>query len=603
MAQITASTSEKIFTLTQFYGLNENPDGDTKLKFGEAAILRNFCVTRDRNLKKRPGTKTLCVLANNAPVVGMWSGFINDRDEIFLAAAGGKLWRIDFEHDFTATEIGNVNTDERVHIFGFNGHAYVMDGHTYQVYDGETLSPVVGYRPLVAVTVPPEGGGEVLEGVNKLNGMRRIWFSPDGEKAEFVLPEENIASVDWVKLTKDDSPISGYTVDLAAGKVTFNSAPERGVNTIEIGYSMVENGRSTVDAMRFSELYNGAQDTRVFIYGDGSYKAFYSGIDYDGVPRADYFPDLNEMAVGDQNTPITALIRHYSTLVVFKSNSTWSAKYGNITLADGSVISAFYVVPANRTIGNEAMGQVQLVLNSPRSLFGKDLYEWKNNNAYSANLTSDERQTKRISDRIYATLANFNTAECYCYDDNYTQEYYICDKDRALVHNYAADAWYEYNGLSITSMLSFHSETYLGTADGRLLHLDENYLSDDGKAIDCYWESGSMAFGQDYMRKYSAMTWIGIKPQDRGEVYVTIQTDRKSNYTEKLVASDLASFVRADFEDFSFKTNRRPTMAKLKIKAKKFVFYKLIFETNTATSGTTILAADIRVRYTGYAKG
>ena len=43
-------------------------------------------------------------------------------------------------------------------------------------------------------------------------------------------------------------------------------------------------------------------------------------------------------------------------------------------------------------------------------------------------------------------------------------------------------------------------------------------------------------------------------------------------------------------------------MTKLKIKAKKFVFYKLIFKSNSASSTATVLAADIRVRYTGYAK-
>ena len=43
-------------------------------------------------------------------------------------------------------------------------------------------------------------------------------------------------------------------------------------------------------------------------------------------------------------------------------------------------------------------------------------------------------------------------------------------------------------------------------------------------------------------------------------------------------------------------------MSLLKIKAKKFVFYKLVFRTSSADSTVTILAADIRVRFTGYAK-
>ena len=43
-------------------------------------------------------------------------------------------------------------------------------------------------------------------------------------------------------------------------------------------------------------------------------------------------------------------------------------------------------------------------------------------------------------------------------------------------------------------------------------------------------------------------------------------------------------------------------MKRLKLKAKKFVFYKLIFKSDSAETKATILAADIRVRFTGYSK-
>lgn len=147
----------------------------------------------------------------------------------------------------------------------------------------------------------------------------------------------------------------------------------------------------------------------------------------------DYFPDLNTVAVGDENTPITGMIRHYSSLLCFKSDSAWAIRYGIITLADGSLTPAFYTAPTNRAIGNAAPGQVRLILNSPRTLHGGDLFEWKNNGAYSANLTADERQAKRISDRIYATLGSFRFSDCFCWDDNDRQEYYSARGGRALV--------------------------------------------------------------------------------------------------------------------------------------------------------------------------
>lgn len=86
----------------------------------------------------------------------------------------------------------------------------------------------------------------------------------------------------------------------------------KGTNTVTVTYRKGEGARKEVCAMRFAELYNGSTDTRVFLYGDGSNRTIYSGIDGDsGQPSAEYFPDLYEARVGESNTPITSLVRHY----------------------------------------------------------------------------------------------------------------------------------------------------------------------------------------------------------------------------------------------------------------------------------------------------
>lgn len=604
MAQITGSANERVFQIRAWGGLNENPDGDTKLKMGEAAVMRNFRITRDGNLQRRPGSKEIADLGTE-PVRGIWNGNVGGVEQL-VAACGGKLWRLWDEEteSFIPREIGPISTENEVHFFGFSNALYMVNGREYKVWDGESLTDVGGYRPLVTVSVPPEGGGETLEQVNKLTGERRCWFSPDGSGTVFHLPEKGLLSLDYVKDLSTGEAIAtdSYTADLQVGTVTFNTAPEAGTNTIEIGWTMGENFREQVLKMRWGELYAGTQDTRIFLYGDGSSKAIYSGLDYEGQPRADYFPDLNEVAVGDANTPITGMIRHYSRLICFKTSSAWAIQYGTITLADGLQTEAFYVTPVNRSIGNVAPGQVRLVLNSPRTLHGSDVYEWKNNSSYSSNLSVDERQAKRISDRIYATVRKFDLENCYCYDDNWGQEYYICFAGKALVHNYAADAWYYYEDFDAVCMANFRGELLYGTSDGKMMHFSTEYLNNGGRAIDAYWESGSMSFGQDFQRKYSAMLWIGVKPESSAEINVTVQTDRSSSYTEKMVTSSLANFAHVNYAKYSYATNRKPQMSRLKIKAKKFVFYKLIFRTSAVDSTATILAADIRVRFTGYAK-
>ena len=442
--------------------------------------------------------------------------------------------------------------------------------------------------------------------MNRLTAKRRVWISPDGTGDTFQLPEKSLQSVDYVIDNATGNTVTtGWSADTTNGTVTFTSPPAQATNSYEIGYTAADDDgemRSQVESQKYYELFAGSQDTRIFLYGDGTNRCIYSGIDYNGNPRADYYPDLYECAVGDENTPITGMIRHYSQLVCYKSNSSWMIAATQATMADGLNVPAFYVVPVNRTIGNAAVGQVRLVLNSPYTLFGNDLYQWTNSSYYTSNLTSDERQAKRISDRIWKTLEGYDAASCYCYDDNDNQEYYIVHGTEALVCNYAADAWYRYTQFPVSCMVNLHENVYLGTTDGKLKHFDYRWLNDDGEAIPAYWESGSMAFGQDYMRKYSAMIWVGIKPEVASEVWATVQTDRSSTQNEKIVESFMASFSKANYGRWSFGTNRKPHMKRLKIKAKKFVFYKLVFHTETADTRATVLAADIRVRMTGNAK-
>jgi len=597
MAHLTASTGEKVYSIRKWLGLNQNPDGDTKLRYGEAAVMDNWRITRDGNLRRRPGT-ALVESIGSGTVRGLWSGVVAGR-ECVLAACDGRLYELFDGVDWKKTELGAVSAVGDVFLFGFSRRAYVLDGENYLVYDGVSLQPVEGYRPLVVTASPPEGGGTALEPVNKLTGARRVRFSPDGRALSFRLPETKLTSVDYVKDLVSGETLEGYTVDLEGGVVTVASAPASGADTLEIGYSVSETDRLRVERMAFAEIYNGSQDSRVFLYGDGSNEAIYSGLDEAGQPRADYFPDLNVMAVGESNTPITALIRHGSRLMAYKTGSTYSVYYGSVPLADGSLTAGFYVTPVNRAVGNVAPGQAMLVLNYPRTLHGKDCYEWKNNSAY---LTADERQARRISDRVQTTLGQFELSRCRCWDDNDHQEYYICCDDQALVHNYAADAWYFYSGFDARALMNFRGELYIGTGDGRVLHVSDLYRTDCGQPIRAYWESGSMDYYADHMRKYSSMIWVTVKPESNSHVVVTVETDRKSEFARKVISKSINAFGNLDFSAFSFLTSGRPQTKRLRIKAKKYAFYKLVFRSEQPDTTATILSADIRVRQTGYAK-
>lgn len=608
MSTIETKTNEQVWKLYQFLGLHENPDGDTKLKLGEASVCRNWRVTRDRNLRRRPGFHTLITLGEDAPVKCIWFGNING-DEIGLAAADDKLWKIHANGSYLSepVELGSMLTDKFVSIFPFSNIVYILNGYEYYSYDGSVFQTVTGYVPLVIVSRAPDGaGGETLEEVNKLNGKRRVWFSPDGTSNVFYLPEKGLVSIDTVIDTATGEAYSGsYTKSTTNGTVSFDSIPVRGVNTIEISYTVPIDYRNDVTNMTNAELYLGSQDTAVFLYGDGTNKAIYSSVNYLGEPSAEYFPDLNVVTVADDNTPITGLIRHNNRLMCYKTTATYTITFGLISLVDGTQKYGFYVVPSNKAIGNAALGQVRLVLNAPLTLFGNDLYKWENTSPYSADITRDERMAIRMSDRIYATLETFTPENCYCYDDNDNQEYYIWDDGVGLVYNYAADAWYTYtspDNLKVCSMCNIHDDLIFGFEDGTIRILSSNYFNDDGKAIDSYWESGSIDYGKPYQRKFMSNMWVGIKPQAASKVTVTIVTDKKSTYSERIIDNSLLDFWNINFADFSFLINRKPQIKKLKIKAKKFAFMKFILKADDLDSTATVLMIDPKIRETGYVK-
>ena len=727
MAQIVDSSDEKVFRIQEFLGLNESPDGDTKLKLGEASVMRNFKITRDHSLQKRPGMDSVgsivgdnviqiassstavrvdnnisstlqmypnaslvnneielsgvylsvtyenwedakwfywhgtddnyyqldrCVMSVDgdtttytwfmylmsvvpsggaiANVNGLWSGVVSGK-RVVVGSVDDRIVLTWHENEgFVFRELGTVNlfrgNINDITFFGFSNILYILTGNSYYRWDGEgglTLIDVYNaYYPLVAISIPPgnTGGGVSLQQVNLLSVSVRVWLSPDGTGKEFILPATEDIKYLGLEVTNlvtgEKYPSNNFYITSNSdsgidNKLVFSEAPAEGTNTIQVVYDPGGGSQSynpfdpyggTLNGMKYVEMYNGTTDSRVFLYGDGTNRIYYSDFDENGVPRADYFPELNVINIGTENTPVTGLVRHYSRLIAFKADESYSIQYGTITLPDGTSTAAFYCTPINRNLGNEAMGQARLVLNSPYTLCGKDLYEWKNNSSYSSNLSIDERQAKRISDRVYATLANFDFSRCYCYDDKDHQEYYICYDKKALVYNYAADAWYYYTDFDVTCMVNLNGDLYAGDSLGRLNLVSRNNRTDNGTEITGYWESGAEPFDREFMRKYSAMLWVVLRPELRSQVTVTVETDRKSDHAKKAAASSLMTFGNVDFRKWSFNTNRKPHTIRLKIKAKKFTYYKLILEYSGTNTTATVVAADMRIRYTGYAK-
>ena len=615
MAQIKGTDNSSILKIQAFLGLNENPDGDTTLKVGEMAEMRNFRITQDKHLQIRPGSKTILSLADalsslgqgntqdgaETRVYGVWRGIAGASAHI-LASFGGHIWDIDTKNS-AAKDKGSAPMGE-VSFFGFGGKVYLLGGGEYKSWDGGTdtaFATVEGYVPLIQTATTPKGEGTLVETVNRLTGKRRVQFSPDGTATVFQLPEKGINEVSSVK--SGGEPVTNCTMDLENGTVTFTAAPAAGTNTVEIEYRKGDGARSEVTGMKYSELFNGATDTRVFLYGDGTNRAVYSGVPFaTGRASAEYFPDLYELTVGESNTPLTALVRHYSRLMAFKTDSAWAILQGEIGLADGGSTAAFYVQPVNRQFGNEAPGQVRLLENNPLTMDAGSVYQWRSGSSYASYISNNENNAKRISDRVASTLKGFDLKKVLTANIKADHEFWFLHGTRALILNYANDSWYLYDGLPFSRIVEYEGTVIGFSDDGAVVEFSQKYRSDNGAPIDCYAATGAMDFDKDWLLKYSPMIFVAMQPASNARIKVTVETNRRSDYPEKTVAYSLATFLHVDFNHFSFATNRKPQVKKVKMKVKKATFYRLIFKSNSASATATVIETDIRLRYAGNVK-
>jgi hypothetical protein len=93
-----------------------------------------------------------------------------------------------------------------------------------------------------------------------------------------------------------------------------------------------------------------------------------------------------------------------------------------------------------------------------------------------------------------------------------------------------------------------------------------------------------------------------MQPEIDSRMEVTVKTDRRDEYLTKTVGNPLFTWENMDFSNFSFLLSTAPRMRRIKIKVKKFVYYKLIFTVTHPGARATVLGYDQQVRYSSNVK-
>ena len=610
--------SEKIFTVDKFLGLNESADGTTELKMGEASKIENFVVTDGYNLVSRPGVRI--VDRRDTQYLAIWRGYIGTEATRVIVYKDLNSGRIFVEAGEAFTTPLYCDPSMPIKIFPLGSRLYIYGtgdeincGRIEAVMalsfdENGNVSVLRGddalYRPVIATGCSPAGGGSKLEQVNILTKYVRIQFSSDGISTGYTLPQ---TVSELVSVTVDGVTESIDAYEGAPITYRFKAAPPKGENNVEflcvLGNEDHSQACEKFLKMQHSEVYN-----RLFFYGDGTNICYYT--EAPGFGDGLYIPGGYELGIDSTASAITGMRRQNSRLLAFTPDSTFSIDFTPITLADGRVIAGFYIYPVHRSVGNEMNNQVQTVGNYARTLCGGTLYEWRNASTYHP----DERYAKQISDKVAKTLSTAEPSKIVTVDDNATQTYYMFLNDEAgtvLVNRYAIDVWTIYKSESFKGVIfaaAFQGEVIFAVKD-TLFCFDSAMTFDaplekDGENLPIYyvWESGYMSFGADHKRKYSSNIWVSMLPEAVSQMEIAVMTDRRDEYLPKTHGIPLLDFGIVDFSNFSFLSSSAPKIKRIKIKVKKFVYYKLIFRSKKPGTRATILGYDQQVRFSSNVK-
>jgi len=575
-----------LLKLNTFLGLNCCNDGENELKSGESPLMKNFLITDGYKLKKRDGFSTVSILEDE--IRGIWYGSLKD-SPLYVAVAGNNAYISKSGFD-TLENGGVINGNGRVFFFEFYSNLYIFSGSGIYEYAENGFSPIDAYRPLIMTQTLPKGTGILFEKINLLSGKMRQSFSSDGESLTYKLAFDNIESVDYVKLDGVLLPDHSYTSDPVSGTVSFlNAPPQLYPDCLEIGFTKDSGTENKILSCKFASSFGGANDTRVFLWGNPNYPAmrFFSEL-VDGSPSLSYFPETNFTFIGD-GEPITHIMRHFDRQLIFTENSAY---YSGLQTEenDGLLYASFPVYPLSSQRGNILSSMATLINNMPCTFDRDGIFGWQSTNV------RDERNVFCISKRINELLTKEDIKKAYVYNDKDSGELYVCFENKTYVYNYGLDVFYFYDGFTAKCFCRDEKDLYFCN-EKRIFRVGGK--NDDGKAISSIWQSKYFDFDTKQYTKNLFSVTVGLKPSLNSFANLEWSSDNATQYVKGLakinvsLKSRLFSFLDMNFKSFSFNTSHTPKLIRRRLKVKRFAFLKLIIKNDLPESDAHILSLSL----------
>lgn len=590
MAQFNVpSESQKYSAVVETFrgvDLNNSPSNVDKSRSPAAP---NMIRDQVGKVRKRMGYETKVTAPGGAAING-----VHHLMEETLVHAGAKLYRLsDTDGTWELTEIGAM-ADARSRSFVFDQKLYLLDGTTYQVYDGTTLAAVADSAtvPTIIISRRPTGGGQSYQGLNLLGRKWTESFLGTADATVYQLTTKDLAEdavtarvLNADGVWEDKTEGTDFTVDRAAGTVTFSTAPGAspvtGQDNVQITAAKERDGYlDTINRCTIAAVYGvGGSTDRVFLSGNGDKP----GVDwYSNFEDPAFFPDTNYTKLVRDGARVTGYAVLSNTLAAFIDGASDGR---NVVVRSGVLDEngdAVFRV-SNTMIGQDAVAPDTFCRTDKEPLF------LTNRGVYA--ITAEELTGEKYSqERSYYIASAIGAAQgrenaCACtYGDFYALALdgtlYLLDLQQKTYERNSPYSSFQYEcyywpGIPAKVLFLDGDALCFGTEDGKLCRFHTNVddvtsYNDDGAAIDAYWETSD--FDGKIFFHVKTFTGLAVRLAAAVNTGVVVYAQVRGMWKQVFASGAKARYFDwsyIDFSKFTFSSDRTPRTLYGKIKLKK----------------------------------
>jgi len=571
-------------------------DEESSIKLNQSPYngILNMCLDNGGQLTKRPGQKNLFTSLGAGGINGLYGDFKG----YTIFSHSNKIYKQ--KGTEAPIEIYTGSANAKTFFFAYNGILYLLNGSQYLQWDGSTMKAVAPYIPQVSINRKPDGSqSTVNESWNMIGAGFKDSFNGDGTTKIYKL---SLNGLDSTTVTCNVGGKEGteFTVDRAAGTVTFNTAPGSGNNNVEItAYKTIPGLASNIlkctKGIEFS--------SRIFVTGNTDLANYYFATGLTDLIDASYFPQKYQYAIRGSEKAVTGFRVHHNKLIVFKEDLTCTVDAA--TGLDNT--ASFPMQYLNTDIGCDIADSIQLV----------------NNNIVFANTyggvymvvstqIQGEKSILPISQNVNGNvdrpglLAELNLKSACSMDHNY--KYYLCVNSRCYVLDYKEGLdvidplnlkWFLYDNINANNFVLRGTELIYGhKEEGRLITFQNN-LNDFGQPIKAIYTTKLLDFGTPDYLKTIRYIWYTLKANSTAKISLKFLTDNSNLKISEDIPDNLnRSFSWDNFNWSSFTwniLNFAPTI-RVKAKLKKIKYFQIVFENNVLNENLTVI--NLVIQYT-----